>query len=264
MSAVASVSTSGVFVTWTPRVRHAARSTLSKPTTAFATTRSLGARGSRSSSTRTVSSAMRPSASARCAFQSSGPYSSPNPSSREIAAGGSLKVVTIVDILFRAIGWTADLPRRVGGGKGEGEGTSDARCRVDPDATAVAIHDRPGDREPQPGARPACSGAFALPVGFEYPLQVRAVDTGSGVGDTQANPARPVHLRLQVNGPASRRELQRVGQQVHQNLLDPAGVDEYIGEIGFHARGEIDRAFGGEAGVAFDRHLEEPANRVPG
>jgi hypothetical protein len=42
MSAVASVSTPGVFVTSTPRSRQAATSTLSYPTATFATTRSPG------------------------------------------------------------------------------------------------------------------------------------------------------------------------------------------------------------------------------
>ena len=54
-SAVASVSTPGVFVTSTPRAVAAPTSTLSKPTAMLATTRSPGQRSSSASSTRSVS-----------------------------------------------------------------------------------------------------------------------------------------------------------------------------------------------------------------
>ena len=72
MSAVASVSTPGVFVTTTPRSAHAVRSTLSYPTATFAMIFRVGpAASSSSSSMRSTSMATSPSTPATARRSSS-------------------------------------------------------------------------------------------------------------------------------------------------------------------------------------------------
>src|SRR6201999_4099330 len=87
----------------------------------------------------------------------------------------------------------------------------------EPDAAAVGLDDRAGDRQPEAGAV-AVAGRVAAVEGLEDPLALARRDALAGVGDLDLHPARPA-LRPHRDAAVGRRVADRVLDQVVEDAL---------------------------------------------
>src|SRR6185295_6330631 len=112
----------------------------------------------------------------------------------------------------------------------EGESAADCGLRLDPNSAAHQLDQTPRDREPEAGAAVLAGGrSVGLAERLEQPRRLLARHADPGVGDfdpelhflTGALGATDAHADPSVLG-----ELDRVAQQVGQDLADPQRVTD--------------------------------------
>src|SRR5919112_282994 len=104
----------------------------------------------------------------------------------------------------------------------EAEPASPVQRALDGDVSAVRLDDAAHDREAEPGAAPL-GGAGALPEAVEHVRQVLGRDPRAGVLDGEADAGR-VAVGGERDAAAAGRELEGVGHQVGERLLEALGV----------------------------------------
>src|SRR3989454_2026606 len=126
-----------------------------------------------------------------------------------------------------------------GGGlrKGEEKCASGARLALNPDFAAVLFDNGLGDGQPKSSTQ--VSGYLGLPEQIKDPVDVRWLDSATGVADGKT------HLlleRLAAHGNAStiRSELQRIIQQVQEYLKHAMAIRFNERERGRHFAGQAD------------------------
>src|SRR5690606_2764821 len=91
-------------------------------------------------------------------------------------------------------------------------------------AAAVEQHERAGDGEAEPETSvPPAQRAVGLPEAVEDVRQERARDTFAVVAHADPDAALDA-IEIDLDPAAARRELDRVGQQVAEHLLQPIGA----------------------------------------
>ena len=117
------------------------------------------------------------------------------------------------------------------------------------DLRLAAVHRRQrlDERKPQPRAfLRAHMGAFGLFERLAQPLQIVLGDADAAVGDRDGD-AHVAALDAQIDPAAARRELDGVGEQVDEDLLNRALVGEDVAAFARHRHGERDAlAVGGD------------------
>jgi hypothetical protein len=101
-----------------------------------------------------------------------------------------------------------------------------------PDAAAVELHDASRYREAKSGAEPRRSGS--LPESLEDSFQILRRNARSGVTHGHLYLVLGVFLRAKFDTPSGGRELQRVPQEVGENLDDTAMIDHHVRDVVRH------------------------------
>src|SRR5262249_35596626 len=102
-----------------------------------------------------------------------------------------------------------------------------------PDASAVRLHDRLGDRQAEPDPTLAVVAAPALPVAIEDMSERGGWDPGARVLDHEPG-LSVARLHAPPEGPARGRELDGIADQVGQDLPHPVAVTidaELVGAV---------------------------------
>jgi hypothetical protein len=119
--------------------------------------------------------------------------------------------------------------RSVGGGvetQPQGEGAALVHGALDADLAAQRAGQLAADRQAQPGAAVgAAGGAIGLLEGLEDDRQLVLGDADAGIDDAEGHDVLAGPLDAQRH-PALRGELERVGQQVAQDLLEALLVSD--------------------------------------
>ena len=114
----------------------------------------------------------------------------------------------------------------------------------------------PADGQPETGAALfARDGSIALRKRFEYRLEPFGADTGSGVAHRHIQPFVP-HLCRDLNG-AGLRELDRIADEIEQDLLYAVFVDFDQGNLSVDPVEQTQRAFAHEGAGDRQNKLRE-------
>ena len=133
-------------------------------------------------------------------------------------------------------------PRRPPPGQDDAEQAPLPRLALDLHPPAVQLGEAPHEREAE--ARPgvlAREPRVELREGLEELREVLCRDPGPGVADLEPDePGLLVARGRELHGPARRRELHRVREEVHEDLPDPPGVRDEADRRGRAAEREVD------------------------
>ena len=131
---------------------------------------------------------------------------------------------------------------RVGDVEGDGEmkRAAGARLALDPEPSAHQPHERGRDRQAEAGAaEPARRRSVRLTEGFEDGVVLLRRDADAGVGDAEVQLRAALGARVLPDGDedvAALGELERVADQVRQDLLNPRRVAD---DAGRHVRVDV-------------------------
>src|SRR5438067_13509474 len=104
----------------------------------------------------------------------------------------------------------------------EVEGRSLSLFAFHPDRAAMRLDDPFGDGKSQSSAHPL--GTFCLPIGIEDVAEVFFGDAGSGIGDREENEIVLVRRGSAHDSARLRSELERVSDQIRENLNDAMAI----------------------------------------
>src|SRR6201999_2817915 len=134
----------------------------------------------------------------------------------------------------------------------------------EPDAAAVGLDDRAGDRQAETGAV-TVAGRVAAVEGVEDALVLARRDALAGVGDLDLDPARPAlrpHRDAAVGGGVADRVLDQVVEDALHLLRVVLGDDLPLGQLGGEAHAALlGRSAEGGDGVADQVAELDPAHR---
>ena len=125
---------------------------------------------------------------------------------------------------WRGSSGSDDVGRAGGAGKHDVEGGSEAEVALRPDGAAVLLDDAAADREAEAGAALLAGvGGFDLLEAVEDAVELVGGDAAAFVDDFQEDGVGG-GFGVDANGGGDRRELDRVGEQVGEDLKDAVGV----------------------------------------
>src|SRR5204862_4606115 len=136
----------------------------------------------------------------------------------------------------------ADASALVGRGQREEEARADADLALGPDPALVRLDDAARDRQAESGA--AVGRLLAPPVALEQQRQLRRVDAGSAVADEEHD--RVTVVRADRDPSLLGRDLERVADQIRQDLEAALGIDVDLRQAPGDVAMERDAALGGQ------------------
>ena len=101
-------------------------------------------------------------------------------------------------------------------------------CRLDIDGAAHCFGEPTRKGEPDTGTFDIGAVGSESFKRHKQKLEMLGADAGTGVGNLEANPCRLALFTGNRNRAADAVVLDRVGDQIQQNLLEPLAVGEYI------------------------------------